>query len=232
MTSAPVLRPWLGATLLVLMVLTAGIGHQFKPRPQDARDPAQPPAIVLESAIPLQFGDWKSVSNGTGIVANPELQDLVNRLYSQVLARTYVNSAGYHVMLSIAYGEDQRGGLQAHQPEVCYPAQGFQVLSNEVADIHTPLGVITGRRLVTRQDKRHEPVTYWFSVNAKPLTGWLERRLEVARLVLTGQVPEGVLFRVSSLDPDSQRALRIQESFVADMLPQVSDTARKRVSGL
>lgn len=230
--SAPILRPWFGALLLVLMVLTAGVGQQFKPKPQDARDPARPPAIVLETAIPQQFGDWKVVSNGTGIVTNPELQDIINRLYSQVLARTYVNSAGYHVMLSIVYGEDQRGGLQAHQPEVCYPAQGFKVLSNELADIRTPFGNIAGRRLVTRQGSRHEPVTYWFSVNARPLTGWLERRLEVVRLVLTGQVPDGVLFRVSSLDPDPQRALRIQEGFVADMLPKLSDAARNRVSGL
>ena len=29
----------------------------------------------------------------------------------------------------MAYGDDQRGGLQAHRPEVCYPAQGFKVTS-------------------------------------------------------------------------------------------------------
>ena len=27
----------------------------------------------------------------------------------------------------MAYGDDQRGGLQAHRPEVCYPAQGFKL---------------------------------------------------------------------------------------------------------
>jgi EpsI family protein len=37
----------------------------------------------------------------------------------------YVNASGYRIMLSLAYGSDQRGALQAHKPEVRYPAQGF-----------------------------------------------------------------------------------------------------------
>jgi hypothetical protein len=36
-----------------------------------------------------------------------------------------VNAGGSRIMLSFAYGGDQHGSLLAHNPEVCYPAQGF-----------------------------------------------------------------------------------------------------------
>src|SRR6267378_4531886 len=90
-------------------------------------------------------------------------QALLDKLYSQILTRTYVNSAGYRIMLSLAYGSDQRGSLQAHKPEVCYPAQGFALQANEAASIATSYGAIPVRRLLTSLGARKEPVTYWFT---------------------------------------------------------------------
>jgi len=49
----------------------------------------------------------------------------LDKLYSQILNRVYVNATGYRIMLLLAYGSDQHGSLQADKPEVCYPAQGF-----------------------------------------------------------------------------------------------------------
>lgn len=48
-------------------------------------------------------------------VVNPQTQELLDKLYSQILTRTYVNAKGYRIMLSLAYGSDQRGALQAHK---------------------------------------------------------------------------------------------------------------------
>ena len=50
-------------------------------------------------------------------------------------------------MLSMAYGDDQRGGLQAHRPEVCYPAQGFKLGKVEDGSLSTSFGNIEVRRL-------------------------------------------------------------------------------------
>ena len=58
-------------------------------------------------------------------MVNPQTQELLDKLYSEVLTRVYVNASGYRIMRSLAYGFDQRGAMQAHMPEVCYPAQGF-----------------------------------------------------------------------------------------------------------
>ena len=87
--------------------------------------------VSLDSLLPIQFGDWKIEVNGYQSVVNPQAQEFINQLYSETLSRTYVNSEGRRVMLSLAYGADQSHDNQIHKPEVCYPAQGFQIISRK-----------------------------------------------------------------------------------------------------
>jgi hypothetical protein len=105
--------------------------------------------LDLESSIPKAFGDWQTDDTVGGVV-NPQQEELLKQLYSQILTRSYVNRAtGERVMLSIAYGNDQRDGLQLHYPGVCYPAQGFQLLSNQKVDLRLAGASIPARRLET-----------------------------------------------------------------------------------
>ena len=190
------------------------------------------PAITLESAIPRQFGDWREAPLGFVQVVNPQTQELLDKIYSQILARTYVNANGYRIMLSIAYGSDQSGALQAHKPEVCYPAQGFVLHKNEAGVLATAWGDIPVRRLFTTLGSRQEPVTYWFTVGDTAIQGKLQKRLADLRYGLTGRIPDGMLFRVSSIDPDPAQAYRFQDLFVDQLLAAVSLDERKRLSGL
>ncbi|MBL8330817.1 MAG: EpsI family protein [Rubrivivax sp.] len=229
--NAVVARPWLAPLLFVLMAAVATLGHWVQPS-TDQRQSEASARFVLEKEIPTSFGSWRVVPHAVGVVANPEIQEILDRVYSQILTRTYIGPDGYRIMLSMAYGEDQRGGLQAHRPEVCYPAQGFELLSNELAGIVTPQGSIAGRRLITRLGTRAEPLTYWFSVGDKPVTGRLERRMEEVKLVLKGVPPDGLLFRVSSIDPDSRRGFEQQQRFVAELINALPPQTRKKISGL
>ena len=52
------------------------------------------------------------------------------------------------------------------------------------------------------------------------------------RLGLTGQIPDGLLFRVSSIDDQSSRAYVAHDQFVGDLLTAVSPKDRTRLSGL
>src|SRR3954466_2343339 len=117
---------WIAA----LMVL-ASIGAVLARPTVKAAD--EEPPISLEQMIPKQFGDWREEPQRYVQVVNPQTQELLDKLYSQILSRVYVNSAGYRIMLSLAYGSNQRGTLQADKPEVCYPAQGFAIEKNVVA---------------------------------------------------------------------------------------------------
>jgi EpsI family protein len=215
--------------LAALMAVATAGGIAARPA---AKPPGSAPRYLLEDTVPRQFGEWRALPDETVQVVNPQTRELLDKLYSQILARTYVNSQGYRVMLSLAYGDEQRGDLQAHKPEVCYPAQGFKLHFNEPVELATPFGGIAARRLGTSLGRRQEPVTYWFTMGDRPVSSKWEKRLTEIRLGLTGQVPDGLLFRVSSIDEDPERAFRMQDEFVNALLKTVPARDRLRLSGL
>ena len=190
------------------------------------------PTISLEAMVPKQFGDWQEEPLRYTEVVNPETQALLDKLYTEILSRTYVNSSGYRIMLSLVYGSDQRGSLQAHKPEVCYPAQGFRVERNKAGWLATPFGDIPVRRLYSHIGARHEPVTYWFAVGGEAVQGRTQKRIVDLRYALTGRIPDGLLFRVSSIDRDEVRAHQMQDQFTNQLLQAASPADRKRLSGL
>jgi EpsI family protein len=218
----------IASTLALLMAFSAIAGIVSRPTTKVG---AGGPRYVLEEVVPKQFGDWREQPAVTQVI-NPQTKELLDKIYSQILTRTYVNSAGYRVMLSLAYGDDQRGALQAHKPEVCYPSQGFTVHANTEADVVTPFGHIAARRLSTSLGQRKEPVTYWFTVGNTAVKGKLQQRMVEIRLGLTGQVPDGLLFRVSSLDDAPSHAFELQDTFVSDLMKAIAPKDRARLSGL
>lgn len=191
------------------------------------------PKLDIEAAIPQRFGDWQVDTRSGGAVVNPQQSELLDQLYSQIVTRTYVNSSGYRVMLSIAYGEDQRDGNQLHYPEVCYPAQGFQVTSNRKAMLNTPLGDIPVKRLESHlSQQRFEPITYWTTVGNQALTGGSAKKMAEMRYGLKGEVPDGLLFRVSSIDRDSNAAFEAHKQFIAALVQAIDPGVRPRIAGL
>jgi EpsI family protein len=211
------------------LMLAASVAAMLARPSAKAHDEA--PRTSLEDLVPRRFGEWREVPAGVVQVINPETQALLERLYAETLARVYVNTAGYRIMLSLAYGSDQRGELQAHRPEVCYPAQGFTVHDNVPAVLATRFGEIRGRRLLTSLGARREPVTYWFTLGEHAVDGPLEKRLVELRLAVTGRIPDGLLFRVSSVDGDAAQAWRLQREFVESLLVHVP-AARTRLAGM
>ena len=216
-------------TLAALMCTASIAGIAARPG-QKAADKGK--EISLEAIVPKGFGDWTELPEQNAQVVNPQTKELLDKLYSQLLSRTYVNKQGYRIMLSMAYGDDQRGGLQAHRPEVCYPAQGFKLGKVEDGVLATSYGKIDVRRLNTTYGARVEPVTYWLTVGDEVIRSRLDKRIAQIRLGLTGQIPDGLLFRISSIDSDEDRAFATQQKFVADMMAAVPPAARKQLSGL
>ena len=60
---------------------------------------------------------------------------------------------------------------------------------------------------------------------------WQSKLVELS-YVITRRIPDGLLFRVSSIDPDQARANRVQRQFVDQLLQTLSPPDRKRLSGL
>ena len=215
--------------LAVCMALAAAGGIAAKP---SLKSHGSAPRYILEDIVPTRVGDWRLLPQSGMQVVNPQTKQLLDKIYSQLLTRTYVNPDGYRVMLSLAYGDEQRGQLQAHMPEICYPAQGFRVHSNQPSELDTPFGDIAVRRLTTSYGARNEPVTYWFTMGDTAVKSKLQRRMVELRMGLTGDVPDGLLFRVSSIDGEPDHAFKMQDTFVADLLKAVNAQDRQRLSGL
>jgi EpsI family protein len=190
--------------------------------------------LNLEAAIPREFGEWKMDQRGYGGIVNPQTEQLLKATYNQILTRTYVNQAGARVMLSIAYGEDQTDtGTELHHPEICYPAQGFQLTGQSYAEIPTPYGKLRTKRLDTSLGaSRPEPVTYWIVVGREVALTGSEKRLAELRHGLRGEVVDGLLFRISTIDGDKIRAYSQHTQFTMALLAAVRPEIRVRLAGL
>jgi EpsI family protein len=192
---------------------------------------ATAPKIDLETMIPKQFGDWHQLEELDVIAVNPEVQANLDKVYQQTLSRTFINSKGEQIMLSLAYGGDQSASLHVHRPDICYSAQGFQVthLTNDV--IQTYAGKIPVIHMLATQNSRIEPITYWITVGDTVVRGGWEQRLAEIKYGLTGKVPDGILVRVSNISTDAPRSYKLHSNFINYMLDAMRKSDRLRLIG-
>jgi len=217
------------AAFLLLSLASAAGAVAWRPtqRLADTRPP-----IDLETFFPKSFGDWRVDDRAPVQLVSPDQKALLDKIYNQTLARTYVNGKGERIMLSVAYGGDQSDGTRAHRPEVCYPAQGFAIRSASRATI--PLdggGRLPVRWLVARQGARNEPITYWTVVGERIALSGTEQKLAQLSYSTRGIIPDGLLMRVSTIDPDAARAFEVQGGFIAALAQALDPLARLRVFG-
>jgi len=215
--------------LLALMLLSAALGAALRPRISLADE--RPP-IDLAAMVPKTFGDWHEEIKLVAQVVNPQQRDMLDKIYSQTLSRTYVNSQGYRIMLSIAYGKNQSDALQMHKPEICYPAQGFMLTAKQSTALDILGKPIAATRLVTNLGKRHEPITYWTVVGDHIVTNGIDKKLTELRYAFANRIPDGMLVRVSSIDPDTPNALKTQAQFAADLVQSLPNAFASRFAGI
>src|SRR3569623_870673 len=189
------------------------------------------PKIDQEVLIPKTFGNWKIDETIVPLIPDPAQQALIHKIYSQTLARTYVNPDGERIMLTIAYGVSQSDSMAVHKPEVCYPRQGFQIIKNATGTFATGDGIIPVRRFVATRGQRIEPITYWTTVGDAGAVDGLKWKLQQLKYGLTGKIPDGLLFRVSSIDADDVRAYQVQDEFTRDLIKAMSPSGRERIIG-
>jgi exosortase B len=207
------------------MVGTAAAAPALKPHP----DPGPPPD--LEAIVPSAFGDWRIDPDVAQIAPAPDVQANLDRLYRQIVSRTYVNARGEQMMLTVAHGGDQSDALKAHRQEACYAAQGFEIRSLQHAQLSAVGRTIPVTRLHAVRADRSEPVTYWFTMGDRVVLGRAERLRAQLESGLAGRVPDGMLVRVSSLSTDVARAHAAQQAFVAAIMGAIPSNQASRFIG-
>jgi len=213
----------------IAMVSAAALGSHLRPTHRLAD---QKTKIDLEAQIPLSFGDWRVDNRSLPVLPDPEVQARLNSLYSSTLARGYVNSQGKRVMLSIAYGSDQGSEATAvHRPEFCYAAQGFNVTKLRDDTLEVDDRKIPVRRILGVMPQRVEPITYWVTLDETVTLPGIGRKYAQMQYGLKGQIPDGLLFRVSSIGPDERKEFEIQDQFLRELALQVTPEIRPRYFG-
>ncbi len=215
--------------VLALMMVSSSVLTMFlipSNRIADQRE-----RINLEDMIPLKVGNWHIDKSIIPLQIDAETQARLNKIYNQTLARTYVNANGERIMLSVAYGGDQSDNLAIHKPEVCYYVQGFEINKIISGELTTEFGVLPVKRLLAIKGNRNEPITYWVTVGDKVVLPGIEQKLQQLRYGLTGSVPDGILVRVSSISTDDDKAYRLQDMFIQDLLSVIDIKERARLIG-
>ncbi len=214
--------------LLALMLLSAALGAALRPRISLADE--RPP-IDLAAMVPTAFGDWREQLNLSNQIVDPQQKETIDKIYSQTLSRTYVNAQGYRIMLSIAYGKNQSDALQLHDPEICYPSQGFTLLTKR----HDTLNLLgkpsSATRVSTNLGQRFEPITYWKVVGDHVLNGGNDKKWTELRYALHNRIPDGMLVRISSIDRATDNAYIMQNQFAAAMVGAIAPEHRNRFAG-
>lgn len=208
------MTPALGrSTVASLLLASCLVLSMLWPRPE-----------MIDSApdltsLPASFGEWRLDPTMVPLSPSPDVEAQLDQIYDQIVARTYVNRRGERVMLSIAYGGDQRDALQAHLQEVCYRAQGFAVTGLE--EVVTPIAgrPVTITRMMASRGLRSEPVSYWLTMGDEVVRHRGDRLLLQIRYGLVHrQIPDGAMVRVSSLGVDATAAYRLHVDFLEALM--------------
>jgi len=209
------------------MVATAALALALTPVPVP---PERRPD--LDRIISTHFGSWRIDPSIVPIPPTPDVRASLENIYDATISRAYISESGQSVMLTIAYSSQQiHSSEKVHRQEVCYESQGFAI--NGFTE--DSLRVIGERQLpllrfVATRSQRVEPVTYWFR------TGRLVAHSHFGRLIgflqgILGEVPEGMLVRVSNLSNDSGRSYILHDEFIRALLESMAPQDRVHFVG-
>jgi EpsI family protein len=214
--------------MCMFMVVSSALAMLATPAPMSVGKKSQ---LDLEAIIPRDFEGWQMDLSSIEPLVSPDVKGAIDKIYNQVLSRTYINSQGERVMLVIAYGMNQGVDLQVHRPEICYAASGFDISKMTETFVNTTIGQIPVMHLVARKGDRIEPITYWIRIGNSVTRGWFQEKWATFTYMLTGKVPDGLLFRVSTISGNAQDSYRIQQTFLADLLASMRSGDRHWLVG-
>ncbi|HET7832227.1 MAG TPA: EpsI family protein [Gallionella sp.] len=191
----------------------------------------------LEKVIPQQFGGWGQMPQ-MGIsqikTAVPGEKTLSESIYDKTISRNYRGPNGELIMLAAAYGARQNDELKVHRPEVCYVSQGFQIVAAKATQMRINQTPVQVTQLIARNGARIEPITYWIRIGDTTMRGGMNMRLAILKAGLMGDIPDGLLMRVSSLvnsEAESEQAFRTQNEFLNAMLANANDADKAFLLG-
>jgi EpsI family protein len=210
--------------LLIGAGLAAASGIAFIRQPE-----AVHPVIdedEFTSWVPKQIGPWR-MDAASGVVLPPK-DAMSDRLYDNLVTRTYVSREQPTVMMLLAYNNIQDGMLQVHRPETCYPVGGFALSNSRHEDILVDGKPVSATFFTAASPRRVEQVGYFTRIGDSFPSSWGNQRVVVARANLAREIPDAMMMRVSLLGNDHDEARAVLSDF-CNQFYQKSDARLQRL---
>ncbi|MCR9093710.1 MAG: EpsI family protein [bacterium] len=172
--------------LISILCLTAIVSWAFLLRPVAEHDPTS------FDRLPRILNDWISI--------DLEMDDDVSEILGadHNLQRAYQHPLGYHVFVYIGYYDTSSGGAPEHTPDVCYPAQGWQILDSVQQRVGGEEGLVM-RELLVERGGEQRLVHFWYRTKtASGITSVTGLRLSHVVGRMTENRGDGALIRVST----------------------------------
>lgn len=214
--------------ILIGGALVAASGLAYARQPSIAVDPIK--KGDLDKMLPNRVGEW-TFQSSSGLVLPPP-DALSDRLYDEISTRVYQSPTKPPVMMLIAYSNLQDGMLQIHRPETCYPVGGYALSDSHIVDVPVASGKTVPCRFFTAESAaRTEHVLYWTRIGRMMPGKWIEQRLAVVDANLRGEIPDGLLVRMSMVVPDRKVALATLSAFALQLTTLASPKLRTLLVG-
>lgn len=168
----------------------------------------------------LSLGDWQSIRANqlsTAVIDALLLDDFVFRTYGK---------DGYEVTLYIGYYYTGGKVGAAHDPQVCYPGQGWKLSDKEVSRMALSDGFIIDYASIKAElENRSEQIFYWFQVNDRTTSDTFNQKVQLFRSKVLREGEINAFVRLSTpLGGVSQaEANNVLSSFVNDFYPVFVD---------
>ncbi len=139
--------------------------------------------------------------------------------------RDYINSEGRRVNLYIGYYGTQKGGRTGHNPNACYPSQGWAIIEERRVNLEVPVGSylqsITINEMLVKKQTVKLLVYHWYQSDKDDVleSGIAANIHRLKTLILYGR-NEGAFIRVSGeVIGDKDTTRRILRGFIKDLFP-------------
>jgi EpsI family protein len=174
------------AFLVIALLAVGALAWWFWLRP-----PLQVDATAL-AALPEQIGVWR----GEDVPLRPEEQAILRADFN--LQRAYTHAFADPIWLYVGYYGTDRGGRTEHTPEVCYPANGWQILQKRALTVDPHRG-LRANEYVAEFEGETELVLFWYRSRSRTgMLGWIGQALDrVTGRLFEGRA-DGALVRIST----------------------------------
>jgi EpsI family protein len=196
--------------ILVLALTVYGSSHSLKR------------ALHSECICPYDVPD--SIGGCEGEDIDTGIADLRSSIGAQDVAfRTY-RCGDDTITLCLAYYKDVRSADMVHAPEVCYAAQGWTVVENDIVPRRLGRKNILVNRMVTGKRMKRELVYSWWQTGERTIPRNSFNRLYQVMLGIAGKHRSTVWVRISTaqeknITHDEERIT----VFASDLMPLLAN---------